>query len=221
MDSFFDNVEIRIVIADDFDVVRVGLKRLLSIDRSLRVVDEAVNGEDAIKLVRYHKPDIALLDINMPKMNGIDATKIIKNEIPDVFVVILTAFEDSHYIENALNAGADGYLYKDIGTKYLVNSLHSVVKGERVFSQSILKFLQNQYVPNRESDKQVSISPREQQILNLVANGLTSQEIADKLNISNRTVESHRYNIMQKLSVKNTAELIRFALSNYKFIDFK
>ncbi|MBI5324819.1 MAG: response regulator transcription factor [Ignavibacteriae bacterium] len=211
MNNFDEKGDIRIIIADDHEVVRVGLRRLMSLDKSIIVIDEAQNGEEAVELVRIHKPDIALLDILMPKVNGIEATEMIKQNYPDVFVVILTAFEDSVHIESAMSAGADGYLTKDISAKDLVASLRNVKCGERVFSKNILNLLNKKFVPYHESDSSpVLISRREQEILNLVSSGLTSPEIADKLFISVRTVQSHRSNIMQKLGVKNTAELVRY-----------
>lgn len=206
---------IKLVFADDHEVVRAGIRRVLSIDKSIRILDEANNGKDALDLVLYHKPDIALLDIMMPLMTGIEVAKEIKSRQPETLVVMLTAFEDAAHLENALSAGADGYLAKDISSKELIACLHSVLEGERVFSKSIVLIAQNKFI-NRgtQSEPSVKITKREQEILNLIALGKTSSEIADKLFLSVRTVESHRYNIMQKLSIKNTSGLIRFAVMN-------
>ena len=211
------NRQIKIVIADDHEVIRAGLRRLLSVDKSILILDEATNGLKAIELVKYHKPDIALLDILMPQMDGIEATKRIKTTCPDVLVVILTAFEDAEHLEKALAAEADGYLTKDIGTKELIAALHDVFLGERVFSKSIVNLLQSTYSYNDTSNTtaHISISKREQEILNYVALGKTSLEISQTLNISHRTVQSHRSNIMQKLRIKTAGELIRYAVINY------
>ncbi|TAL66879.1 MAG: response regulator transcription factor [Bacteroidetes bacterium] len=218
MDIRSGTEEIRIIIADDHEVVRAGLRRLMSLNKSLVVIDEAQNGAEAVELVRIHKPDIAVLDILMPKMDGIEATSMIKNMCPEVYVVILTAFEDSVHIESALSAGADGYLTKDISARDLDSSLRNVVLGERVFSKNILNLLNKKFVPYHESDSSpVLISKREQEILNFVASGYTSPEIADKLFISVRTVQSHRANLMEKLGVKNTAELVRYVYSRNDF----
>jgi DNA-binding NarL/FixJ family response regulator len=214
MSQFIQSRTITIILADDHDVVRAGIKRLLSIDKSLHVIDEASNGEDAVNLVKYHIPDIVLLDVNMPKMDGIKATEIIKESNLDTFVVILTAYDDSSHMEKALQAGADGYLIKDIGSKDLIESMHRVVMGERVFSKSVLSILQSKHWSSSEAENQIVITKREQEILNSVALGKTSTEIAELLNISTRTVESHRYNLMKKLQVKNTAELVRYAVMN-------
>ncbi len=206
---------ITIVMADDHEVVRAGLRRLLSVDKELKIVDEASNGRDALELVKYHKPDIALLDIMMPVMNGIECVRQIKRSGLDTFTVMLTAFEDSSHLEQALSAGADGYLAKDVGSKELINSLKKVIFGERVFSKSIILLLQNKFsVETDTTNESIVITKREQEILNLVAIGKKSIEIADALSISVRTVESHRYNIMQKLGIKNTAGLIRYAVMN-------
>lgn len=214
--SDFIQQPIRLVLADDHEIVRVGLKRLLSIDKQIKVVDEAANGEDVYKLVEYHKPDVAMLDIMMPRMNGVEATKMIKKSMPEIIVVILTAFEDFFHVEKALAAGANGYLSKDVSAKELVDSIRLVLRGERVFSKSIIKLLQKKFIPEDNVDNSpIVITKREQEVLDLVATGKTSSEIADQLNISIRTVESHRYNLMQKLGVKNTAGLVRYAVMNY------
>jgi len=208
------NNPITAIIADDHEVVRAGIRRLLSIDKSIQILGDGSNGEEAIKLVEYHKPIVALMDILMPKMTGIEAIPEIKKASPHTLIVMLTAFEDAEHLELALSAGADGYLTKDIGAKDLVDSIKLVTQGERVFSKSILHILQNKLLPRpSSSSNRVTITRREQEVLNLVAEGLTSNEIADKLGLSTRTVESHRYNIMQKLGIKSAAGLVKFAVS--------
>ncbi len=207
------NSEIKVLLADDHDIVRAGIRRLLSIDKSIKIVDEAKNGIDTVDLVAYHKPDVALVDILMPRLDGIEATKKIKSNTPETIVVMLTAFEDYSHIEKSLSAGANGYLSKDISAKDLVKSIRTVLQGERVFSKSILSILQKKLTPDKSPDSQVVITRREQEVLDLVAEGKTSQQISDILNISVRTVESHRYNLMQKLEVKNTAALVKYKMS--------
>lgn len=210
---FDENNPIKIVLADDHEIVRAGIKRLLSIDKSIKIVAEAQNGKEAVDLVKYHRPDIALLDILMPVMTGIEAVKEIKSVSEETFTVILTAFEDSKHLELALNTGADGYLTKDIKSKDLTESIHRVMEGERVFSKSILLILQNHYVTKSHIEEPpVAITKREQQIMNLIAEGLTSQQISEELELSIRTVESHRYNLMQKLNLKSAAQLIKYAI---------
>lgn len=204
---------LRVILADDHEIVRAGIRRLLSIDRRLKIIDEADNGLDLIDTVEYHKPDIVISDIMMPKMNGIEALKKIRDLKLDCYVIMLTAYEDSFHLENALEAGADGYLSKDINASELIDSILDVLKGERVFSKSVVRLIKKKGANTSELDATpVVITKREQEILDLVAKGKTSQYIAEKLFISVRTVESHRYNLMQKLDVNNVAELIRYSI---------
>ena len=214
--QFNENNPIKIVMADDHEVVRAGIRRLISIDKSIQILDEAQNGEDLIEKVQRYDPDIVLTDIMMPVLDGIGATKRIKAEFPATLVLMLTAYEDSYHLEQALAAGADGYLSKDVGAKELLDSIHNIINGERVFSKSIVKLLQNKYVPEGSYESTpVVVTKREQQVLNLVAAGKTSSQIAENLSLSVRTVESHRYNIMQKLGINNAAKLVRYAVFNF------
>ncbi len=204
---------LKVILADDHEIVRAGIRRLLSIDRRLKIIDEAENGQDLVDTVSYHKPDIVISDIMMPKLNGIDALKKIRELKLDCYVIMLTAYEDSFHLENALEAGADGYLSKDINAKELIEAILDVIKGERVFSKSVVRLGKKKSANSSELDATpVVITKREQEILDLVAKGKTSQYIAEKLFISVRTVESHRYNLMQKLDVSNVAELIRYSI---------
>lgn len=206
---------IKLILADDHEIVRVGLKRLLSLDKSIIILAEATNGQEATEIVDYYQPDIALLDILMPKMSGIEATKIIKSKNPDINCVILTAFEDSQHIEQALDAGANGYLSKDIGSRELIESILKVMKGERVFSKSVLSLLQKKRLKFNDSPSQgsVTITKREQEIIDMVAKGYSSPQIANQLCISVRTVQTHRANIMKKLDITNAASLVRYAIT--------
>lgn len=204
---------VRVILADDHEIVRAGIRRLLSINRAIKILDEASNGLDLVDIVEYHRPDVVITDIMMPKMNGIEALKKIREKKIDCQVIMLTAYEDSFHLENALEAGADGYLSKDINAKELVEAIFEVIKGERVFSKSVVRLIQKKGSSSSELDSSpIIITKREQEILDLVAKGKTSQYIADKLFISVRTVESHRYNLMQKLDVSNVAELIRYSI---------
>jgi DNA-binding NarL/FixJ family response regulator len=215
MEEFSETNPIRIVMADDHEVVRAGIRRLLSVDKSIKILDEASNGKDLVDLVKYHNPDVVLTDIMMPIQNGIEATLEIKEKYSFMCVIMLTAYEDSFHLDKALSAGADGYLSKDVGAKELIESIHNVMKGDRVFSKSIIKLTQKKYIPEDSYESTpIIITKREQEILNLVSNGKTSAEIADKLFLSVRTVESHRYNLMQKLGIKNAAGLARYSIIN-------
>lgn len=215
MSDFFDiNNQLLIVIADDHEIVRVGLKRLLNIEKSFKIIDEARTGEEAVELASYHKPHVLLLDILMPVMTGIEVLPLIKKMSPETMVVMLTAFEDALHIEQAIDAGADGYLSKDIASADLIKAIKKVVLGERVFSKSILNMMQHKLFKSQSDAKPISITKREQEVLNLIAEGKTNAEIAEMLFLSVRTVESHRYNLMQKLQCSNTASLVRYAIKN-------
>lgn len=205
--------EIRIIIADDHEIVRAGIKRILSIEKRIKILSEAENGKIALSLIEEYHPDLVLLDISMPGIDGIELARIVKTNFPDIVVLMLTAFEDYHNVERALTAGADGYLSKDISPDFLIEAIYKSILGERVFSKSILRVLEKPGQLQQEvENSNVTITKREQEILNYVAMGKTSQEIADILGISIRTVQNHRANIMQKLGIKTSAGLVRFAV---------
>lgn len=213
MDERLTPEKIEIIIADDHEIVRAGLRRIFSIDKKIFIVGEASNGLEAIELVRFYSPHIALLDINMSKMDGIEAAKVISNEFPTTIVAMLTAYEDYKYIEKAFSVGARGYLSKDVSPGFLIDAIYRLISGERVFSRSILNILERTHLFETEkANENVSLTPRENEILQFIALGKTSQEIADILNISLRTVQNHRSNIMQKLCIKTAAGLVRFAV---------
>ena len=206
---------ITVILADDHEIGRVGLKRFLSIDPTIQIIAEATNGEDAVAMTVLYRPNIVLLDINMPRMDGIRAASEIKKQAPGEKLAMLSAHEDSYHLEKALGAGANGYLSKEIEAKELLPALQAVIRGERVFSRSILQLIQrNSASIDDNSGAAVSLTKREQEILGMVVKGLTSSEIADKLSISPRTVETHRFNLITKFGVKNTAGLVRFAVLN-------
>jgi len=212
--NVFDR-KIRVVLADDHEIVRVGLKRFLSFDHNIEIVAEASNGEDAISLVSTYEPDIVLLDINMPKVDGIKAAFELRRLLPNLKIVMLSAHEDSFHLEKALRAGANGYLSKEIEVRELLPALQAVMRGERVFSRSILQLIQRNSISVEDTNgAAVSLTRREQEILGMVAKGLTSLEISEVLSISPRTVETHRFNLITKFGVKNTAGLVRFAILN-------
>ncbi|MCX7879887.1 MAG: response regulator transcription factor [Ignavibacteria bacterium] len=205
--------EITVLVADDHEIVRAGLRKVLSIDKRIRIVGEAVDGKEAVSFVRDYKPMIVLMDISMPNMDGIKATTIIKSEFPDTQVLILTAFEDIGYIERALSAQADGYLSKEVSPSFLIDAIYRVLIGERVFSKSILNILNRSSNLDYTADNtNVLITKREHEILNYIALGKTSKEIGEILGISVRTVQNHRSNIMQKLGIKTASGLVRFSI---------
>ncbi len=202
----------RIIIADDHEISRIGVRRLISGASDIEVVAEAVNGAQTIDLARSLKPNVILMDVLMPHVSGIEAAQRIKNELPNCYVIMLSSAEDSTSIERAMYAGADGYLSKEVSSSELVDAIRTVMLGERVFSRSVLNRLEGKAAESRAEEPPVSLTKREEEIVALVAKGLTSQEIGKKLFISPRTVETHRARIMDKLGVNNAAGLVRFAL---------
>lgn len=208
---------ISVLLVDDHEIVRSGLKRFLSTDPNIHVVAEASSGKEAIDIAMAEKPDVALVDVNMPVMDGISTAKRILIVSPKTAIIILSAHNDDTYLERAMQAGAHGYLTKEIDIKSLINSIYAVLRGEKAFSRSLLQnaqFPQGRPHPEHVANLHLpaSLTQREQEVLALVTKGLTSNEIAEKLHISPRTVETHRFHLIAKLGVKNTAELVRFAM---------
>ena len=203
---------IRIIIADDHEISRIGIRRLVSGASDIEVLAEAANGSQTIDLTRSLKPDVILMDVLMPQVWGIEAAQRIKSDMKDVYVIMLSSADDEKSIERAMYAGADGYLSKEVTSDELVEAIRNVVVGERVFSRTILNQLEGKAEAARADEPPVSLTKREEEIVTLVAKGLTSQEIGKKLFISPRTVETHRARIMDKLGVNNAAGLVRFAL---------
>ncbi|MCX7929551.1 MAG: response regulator transcription factor [Chlorobi bacterium] len=210
------SVRIRVVIADDHELARVGLLRMLAAGNKVEIVGEASNGDEALVLVERLQPDVLLLDILMPRRNGLEIAKELRSRVPvgKPYIIMLTTFEDRYYLEQALVLGADGYLSKDVTGQELLHALHAVVSGERVFSRSVLALMQGLQTKQMMQDRAptVTLTKREEEILRLVAQGLTSSEIAERLFISPRTVETHRAHLMEKLGAKNAASLVRYAL---------
>jgi two-component system, NarL family, response regulator DegU len=210
--------QIRIIIADDHDIFRIGLKASFNNEKDFQIVAVAENSQQAIELVRQYQPSILLLDIKMPDIDGCEATKLIKKENPSTFVVMLTAAEHYSSVDKALESGADGYLIKDIKKQDLIQALYKVMNKERVFSKSVLDYLDNRFYDYQDIEHApIGITRRERDILNLTAFGHTNSEIAEKLFLSERTVETHRYNIMKKLGIKNISQLVRYALIYQKY----
>lgn len=206
---------IKVIIADDHQIVRVGLRTMLEKNDEFVVVAEAETGKKAVELVDQYIPHLVLMDILMPEWNGIEATKEIRAKHPEIRVVMLTSLEDRYHIRQALKVGAMGYISKNVEPDELFQLLYRVLNGYKIYSHSVLKMLENAELPWLSEAAQigtVELTPREQEILELIAHGLSSKEIAQRLSISRRTVETHRARLMKKLHARNTAELVRFAL---------
>ena len=209
---------IRVLIADDHEITRIGIRRLLSTAHDIEICAEASNGQQTIDLARTMHPNVVLMDVMMPGMSGIEVTQRVKAESPDTFVIMLSSMEDERQVERAMFAGADGYLAKDVGAHDLVDAIRTVILGERVFSKAITERLEGKR-RDMDAEPSVGLTKREEEIVGLVAKGLTSQDIAKKLFISPRTVETHRARIMDKLGVNNAAGLVRFALLHSTYHD--
>lgn len=205
---------IRISLADDHAVVRKGIREFLEEDESLRVVAEASDGEEALKSIARDQPDVAVFDIQMPRLNGLDATRRVKQDYPNVQVLILTAYEDDPYIFAALQAGASGYLLKTSSADELIRAVHAVASGETPLSPSIARKLVQRAAGEIPAQEQViePLSERELDVLRLAAQGLGNKQIGSTLGISDRTVQGHLANIYTKLHVSTRTEAVLCAV---------
>jgi len=204
--------KIRIVIADDHAVVRQGTRSLLERESDMEVVGEAGDGEEAVRIIEQFKPDVAILDIAMPKLNGVEVTKRIKPRLPSTAVLILTAYDDDEYIFALLEAGAAGYLLKDVDSKEVVDAVRAVYAGESVLHPVIARKVVGRFRPpaaGAGKDKPVDeLSEREMEVLKLAARGMSNNDIAKELFINVRTVQGHLSSIFSKLSVGSRTEAI-------------
>lgn len=208
--------KIRILLADDHTLIRRGLRLLVEQQPDLVVAAEAEDGRQAVALAASMKPDVAVLDIGMPNLNGIEAAKQIAEGESGTAVVILSMHADESYILRALKAGARGYLLKDSAESDLVRAIHAVAEGKSFFSPTVSKVLLEDYVRKLQrtggEDSYDLLTPREREILQLIAEGKSNKEIAGMLNLSVYTVETHRANLMEKLGLKSVPELILYAV---------
>ena len=209
---------IKILIADDHEVVRDGLKNILLSMGGVVISGEASNGEEAVKFYSSLKPDLVIMDISMPIMNGIDATRIIKEIDPNARILVLTMHDNQEYLNQIIRSGAKGFVLKNTDKEELLDAVKAVASGENFFSKDISKLIIDNYIRSAkdtektEGYKEVPLTKREIEILKHIAEGKSNQEIANHLYISYNTVDTHRKNIMHKLSIKNTAGLVRYAI---------
>jgi len=208
--------KIRILLADDHKLMRSGLRVLLEQQADLTVVGEASDGREAVALVASQRPDVLVMDIGMPNLNGIEAATQITQSHPEISIVMLSMHSDESYVLRALKAGAKGYLLKDSAEADLIRAIHAVADGKSFFSPAVSKVLLDDYVRKlRRSgteDPYDLLTPREREILQLVAEGKSNKDVAQLLNLSVYTVETHRSNIMEKLNLHGVPELILYAV---------
>ncbi len=206
--------KIQIIIADDHQLFRNGLKILLSSFPEFEVTGEASNGEDFLKLLKTTPADIALMDINMPEMDGIEATRRGLKICPSISIIALSMYGEEEYYYKMVDSGAKGFLLKDSDIAEVREAILTVIKGGSYFSQELLYHV-IQKIKHRELEsKSANLSKREKEVLHKICEGLSNQEIADTLFISKRTVDKHRANLLGKTNSKNTASLILFAIKN-------
>lgn len=207
---------IRLLIADDHTVVREGLVALLSDELDLVVVAEAGTGAEALKLARRHRPDVALIDITMPDMSGLEATREITADLPDVKILILTMHDEEAFFFEALQAGADGYILKGAHSDELRNAIRAVYEGGVYLSPKLAGELVREVAPRRPAPapQDDPLTPREREVLSLIARGLTNRDIAERLTLSINTIKTHRLHIYRKLDLHDRAALVRYALQH-------
>jgi len=206
---------IRILLADDHTVLRSGLRALLSVHGDLEVVGEAAEGAEAIRLAQALKPDVVVMDIGMPGVSGIDATARIRRELPPTKVLILSMHDDQGYLRQALRAGAAGYVLKKAADTELLAAIRAAARGEVFLDPGLAKgFVDEVVLPKAQESEIPALSQREREVLQLLARGHTNQQVADRLCIGVKSVETYKARLMDKLSLKGRAELVRYALTH-------
>lgn len=208
-------MSVRILLADDHTVVRQGLRKVLEERPDWQVVAEAGDGREAVRLAELHKPDVAVVDVAMPLLNGIETTRQITRRVPQVRILVLSMHSDEAYVTQILRAGAAGYLLKDSADVDLLQAVAAVASGKSFFSPAVARLMLDDYVRQRGAtavDRFESLSEREREVFQLIAEGRTNKEIAALLFISPSTVETHRARIMEKLDVHSAAEIVLYAV---------
>lgn len=205
---------IRIILADDHNVLRQGMAQALETQPDMTVIAQASNGLEAVRLAQQHQPDVIILDVNMPQMDGVEATRQITASAPDIGILILTMYRQDDYIFEAIKAGASGYLLKEIELDELLAGIRAVARGEGIIDPAVTDRLLATFrkKPASKSGAASELAERELDILRLLAKGLTNQEIADRLNLAEKTVRNRLTQIFRKLHLENRSQAIVYAL---------
>jgi two-component system response regulator NreC len=208
--------KLRVLLVDDHTVVRQGLRKILESDDEIEIVGEAGDGRSAVDMVQRMRPHVVVMDVALPELNGIEATRQITKRVEGAKVLVLTMHSDDVYVRQSLKAGARGYLLKDSEDLDLIKAVKAVGQGGSFFSPSVSKVLLAGYLGDptgkEVEDNLALLTDREREVLQLIAEGKTNKEVANLLNVSINTVETHRKHVMEKLDLHNTAELVRFAV---------
>jgi DNA-binding NarL/FixJ family response regulator len=199
-----------VIIADDHTLFRHGLKLILEDIENIEVIADVANGKELIEVTQALKPDLIIMDINMPQVNGIEASRILLQEHPDLKILVVSMYSDEQYYNSVIENGVKGFILKDADNSELRLAVNTILNGKTYFSQELLLKL----IRNHQTNAQISISSREREILSLLYQGLNSAEIAEKLFLSERTVENHRANLLDKTGCRNSLSLIIYALKN-------
>jgi DNA-binding NarL/FixJ family response regulator len=205
-------VSVRVLIADDHGIVRGGLRLLLDRQPDMEVVAEAADGAEAVAAALAHRPDLAILDVSMPRLTGLQAARSIRMQAPETTVLMLSMHDDERYLFEALKAGAAGYVLKHEAGQELVDAARAVLRGESFLTSAAQRSLVRAWLTDGSSGPREPLSPREQEVLKLIAEAHTNREIGGLLGLSEKTVESHRGNILRKLGMRDRVELVRYAI---------
>jgi two-component system response regulator NreC len=206
---------IRILIADDHDIVRAGVRLLIEKQPGWEVCGEAASGREAVALAEKYQPDVAVLDITMPELNGLEAARQIKRRMPQVEVVMLTAHDNEDLVHQVFDVGARSYILKTEAAKHLVPAVRSAYAHKPFFTNKVSEIVFARYLDRGDADPEnSSLTPRERELLQLLAEGKSNKEAAGTLGISVKTVESHRAAVMHKLRLRSVSDLVRYAIRN-------
>jgi two-component system nitrate/nitrite response regulator NarL len=207
--------KIRLLLVDDHPVVRKGMRSCLQGVGHIEIVDEAIDGREALAKVKTLSPDVVLMDIDMPNMDGLEATKSIRKDFPNIRVLILSIHSNKEYVLQIIRSGAQGYVLKDASLADLVRAIESVDSGEAFFSPDVNKIVLNQYmVEAAEDESGTKLTTREREVLGMIAEGQSNKEMANHLGVGVRTIETHRERVMDKLNIHTVAGLTKYAITN-------